>query len=134
MIESITLFFFRYKVLMDLMRPHFGKLHHVTIDSWFTSPKLLHDLRNRHWNCHYYAEGNAIKFVKSQGPLMAVLYSDRRHVTVSSTTGSSRYMYIYKHVLISHNVTRYCAWNAIKCKCILVIAHDYMLWRLNNFL
>ena len=32
---------------MDLMRPHFGDHHHVTMDNWFTSPKLMHDLRNR---------------------------------------------------------------------------------------
>jgi hypothetical protein len=31
---------------MDLMRSHFGDRHHVTMDNWFTSPKLMHDLRN----------------------------------------------------------------------------------------
>lgn len=55
-----------YKVVMDFTRPHFDNLHHVTIDSWFTCPKLLHDLRNPgiffflQCNCHYYAEGNDI--------------------------------------------------------------------------
>lgn len=90
---------------MDFTRPHFDNLHHVTIDSWFTSPKLLHDLRNRGIFCTgtvittrkgmpssfkkaRLPKGDTI--VKSQGPLMAVLYSDRRHVTVLSTTGSSR--------------------------------------------
>lgn len=93
---------------MDLMRPHFGNLHHVTIDSRFTSPKLLHDLRKS----GIFGTGTVITtrkgmpfsfkkarmpkgdmIVKSQGPLMAVLYSGRRHITVLSTTGSSRYMY-----------------------------------------
>ena len=32
---------------MELVAPHFGKKHHVTMDTWFTSPKLLQDLRNR---------------------------------------------------------------------------------------
>jgi len=32
---------------MDLMRPHFGNHHHLTVDSWFASPKLMHDLRDR---------------------------------------------------------------------------------------
>jgi len=44
---SLTLTFPRYKAVMDLVAPHFGKNHHVTMDKWFTSPKLLHDLRNR---------------------------------------------------------------------------------------
>jgi hypothetical protein len=34
----------RYKAVMDLVAPHFGKNHHVTMDNWFTSPKLLQDL------------------------------------------------------------------------------------------
>ena len=37
----------RYKVVMDLVRPHFDKNHHVTMDNWFTSPKLVKDLLNR---------------------------------------------------------------------------------------
>ncbi|CAC5396271.1 Glutathione S-transferase Mu 1,Glutathione S-transferase Mu 5,Glutathione S-transferase Mu 2,Glutathione S-transferase [Mytilus coruscus] len=36
-----------YKSVMDLVRPHFGKNHHVTMDNWFSSPKLMNDLRNR---------------------------------------------------------------------------------------
>jgi hypothetical protein len=32
---------------MDLVAPHFGRNHHVTMDNWFTSPELLQDLRNR---------------------------------------------------------------------------------------
>jgi len=89
------------------MRPHFGDHHHVTMDNWFTSPKLMHDLRNR----GTFATGTVIHsrkgmpnsfkhvrlpkgdtLVKSQGPLMAVLYSDRRQVTLLTTAGSAKYV------------------------------------------
>lgn len=47
--ESIKyLYCFRYKVFGDLMRPHFGNLHHVTIDRWFTGPNLSRKLKQ--WN------------------------------------------------------------------------------------
>ncbi|CAC5407995.1 unnamed protein product [Mytilus coruscus] len=32
---------------MDKVCPHFGKNHHVTMDNWFSSPKLMNDPRNR---------------------------------------------------------------------------------------
>lgn len=97
------LYCFRYKVVVDLMRPHFGNLHLVTIDSWFISPKLSHELQNR----GIFGTGAVITkrkemlflkkpaclkdiIVKSQCPLLAVLYSGWRHVTVLSTTESSR--------------------------------------------
>jgi hypothetical protein len=89
------------------MRPHFGDRHHVTMDNWFTSPKLMHDLRNR----GTFATGTVIHsrkgmpnsfkhvrlpkrdtLVKSQGPLMAILYSDRRQVTLLTTAGSAKYV------------------------------------------
>ena len=92
---------------MDLMRLHFGDHHHVTMDNWFTSPKLMHDLRNR----GTFATGTVIHsrkgmpnsfkhvrlpkrdtLVKSQGPLMAILYSDRRQVTLLTTAGSAKYV------------------------------------------
>ena len=38
---------FRYKVVMDLMRLRFGNHHHLTVDSWFASLKLMHGLRDR---------------------------------------------------------------------------------------
>lgn len=78
----------RYKVVMDLMRPHFGNQHHVTIDSWFTSPKLVHDLRNRGTYCtgtvittrkgmpQSFRKAKLPKgaiLAKSQGPVMSVL-------------------------------------------------------------
>jgi hypothetical protein len=36
-----------YDVVMFLTRPHHNKYHHVTTDSWFTSPALCHDLYER---------------------------------------------------------------------------------------
>lgn len=79
---------------MDLLRPHF-----------FTSPKLFHDLRNR----GTYATGSVITnrkgmpqsfkttrlpkggvLAKSQGPLLAVLFSDRRHVKFLTTHETAR--------------------------------------------
>jgi hypothetical protein len=44
---SFILTFPRYEAVMDLVAPHFGRNHHVTMDNWFTSPELLQDLRNR---------------------------------------------------------------------------------------
>lgn len=59
--ESIRyLYCFRYKVCVELMRPHFGNLHHVTIDSWFTGPKLSHELKQ--WN------GMPFSFFKARLP------------------------------------------------------------------
>ncbi|CAC5420054.1 unnamed protein product [Mytilus coruscus] len=93
-----------YKVVMDLMRPHFGNQHHVTIDSWFTSPKLVHDLRNRGTYCtgtvittrkgmpQRFRKARVPKgeiLAKSQGPVMSVLYSDRRQVSLLTTAGSA---------------------------------------------
>lgn len=91
---------------MDLMRPHLNRNYHLTVDNWFASPKLFHDLRDS----NTYATGTCLKSrigmpksfkttnlprgqmcVKSQGNLMAILYSDRKHVTVITTTGRSRY-------------------------------------------
>lgn len=93
---------------MDLMRPHFGNNHHLTIDSWFSSPKLIHDLRNR----LTYATGTVVSsrkglppsfkkaklpkgdmLVKSQGPVMATLYSDRRQVILLTSAGSAKYVH-----------------------------------------
>ena len=92
---------------MDLVRPHFGKNHHVTMDNWFTSPKLLTDLRNR----GTYGTGTVIVrrkglppsfrttrlpkgsvVVKSQRELLAILYSDRKHVTFLTTYDNARYV------------------------------------------
>jgi hypothetical protein len=42
--RTVIFTFPRYKAVMDLAAPHFGKNHHVTMDNWFTSPKLLQDL------------------------------------------------------------------------------------------
>ena len=96
---------FRYKVVMDLMRPRFGNHHHLTVDSWFASLKLMHDLRDR----GTFSTGTVIcarkgtpqsfkqakppkgtTIVKSQGPLMTVLYNDRRRVTFLTTPGSAK--------------------------------------------
>ncbi|CAC5388546.1 unnamed protein product [Mytilus coruscus] len=64
-----------YKVVMDLIRPHFGNQHHVTIDSWFTSPNLVHDLRNvlvqslpHEKACPRVLKGEIL--AKSQGPVI----------------------------------------------------------------
>ena len=84
------------------MRPHFGDHHHVTMDNWFTSPRLMHDLRNR----DTFATGTVIHsrkgmpnnfkhvrlpkgdiLVKSQGPFMAVLHGDQQQVTLLTTSG-----------------------------------------------
>ncbi|CAC5381293.1 unnamed protein product [Mytilus coruscus] len=101
---------YRYKVVLDLMRPYFGNQHHVTIDSWFTSPKLVHDLRNRGTYCtgtvittrkgmpQSFRKAKLPKgriLAKSQGPVMSVLYSDRRQVSLLTTTGSANYLNAY---------------------------------------
>ncbi|CAG2214378.1 unnamed protein product [Mytilus edulis] len=94
-----------YKSVMDLVRPHFGKNHHVTMDNWFSSPKLMNDLRNR----GTYATGTVIArrkglpasfktarlpkgsvVVKSQRDLLAILYVDRRNVTFLTTSENAR--------------------------------------------
>ncbi|VDI22971.1 Hypothetical predicted protein [Mytilus galloprovincialis] len=93
------------KSVMDLVRPHFGKNHHVTMDNWFSSPKLMNDLRNR----GTYATGTVIArrkglpasfktarlpkgsvVVKSQRDLLAILYVDRRNVTFLTTSENAR--------------------------------------------
>ncbi|CAC5395925.1 unnamed protein product [Mytilus coruscus] len=93
-----------YQVVTELMTPHFNKEHHVTVDSFFTSPKLVHDLKDNGTFC----TGTVIKTrrgmpksyrnaklqkgdmtVKYQGQLMAVLWADRRLVTILTTTGSA---------------------------------------------
>ena len=102
---------------MDLMRPHFGDHHHVTMDNWFTSPKLMHDLGNR----GTFATGTVIHsrkgmsnsfkhvrlpkedtLVKSQGPLTAVLYSDRRQVTFLTTVGSAKYVSFLQREMLKY--------------------------------
>jgi hypothetical protein len=102
---SLTLIFPRYKAVMELVAPHFGKNHHVTMDTWFTSPKLLQDLRNR----GTYATGTVVVkrkglpqsfkttrlpkggvLAKSQQDLLAILYSDRKHVTFLTTSDNGR--------------------------------------------
>lgn len=127
------------KIFVDLMRPHFGNLHHVTIDSWFTGPKLSRKLKQ--WN------GMPFSFfkpacwkgmiVKSQGPLIVGLYSYWRHVTVHvlSVTGSFRYV---RYEIISRNVFHVilcsCEWNAIKPYAHIVgIVHDYRLRKITDF-
>ncbi|CAG2210332.1 unnamed protein product [Mytilus edulis] len=95
-----------YKSVMDLVRPHFGKNHHVTMDNWFSSPKLMNDLRNR----GTYATGTVITrrkglpasfktarlpkgsvVVKSTRDLnMAILYVDLRNVTFLTTSENER--------------------------------------------
>ncbi|CAG2252077.1 unnamed protein product [Mytilus edulis] len=93
-----------YQVVTELMTPHLNKEHHVTVDSFFTSPKLVHDLKDKGTFC----TGTVIKTrrgmpksyrtaklqkgdmtVKYQGQLMAVLWADRRLVTILTTTGSA---------------------------------------------
>lgn len=44
--------------------------------------------------------------VKSQGQLMAILWSDRRMVTVLTSTGSARYLML-KFKLFIYQVTKY---------------------------
>ena len=80
----------RYKVVMDLVRPHFDKNHHVTMDNWFTSPKLVKDLLDRgtlstgsviatrkgmpaSFKTARLPKGTVI--AKSKGQLLAVLFS-----------------------------------------------------------
>ena len=102
---------------MDLMRPHLGDHHHVTMDNWFTSPKLMHDLRNRGTfatgTVIHSRKGNPNSFkhvrlpkgdtlVKSQGPLTAVLYSDRRKVTLLTTVGSAKYVSFLQREMLKY--------------------------------
>ena len=104
---SLTLIFPRYKAVMELVAPHFGKNHHVTMDNWFTSPKLLQDLRNR----GTYATGTVVVkrkglpqsfktrlpkggvLAKSQQDVLVILYSDKKHVTFLTTSDNGRKAY-----------------------------------------
>jgi hypothetical protein len=102
---------------MNLMRPHFVDHHHVTMDKWLISPKLMHDQRNRgtfttgivihsrkgmpNSSKHVrLPKGNTL--VKSQGPLMAVLYSDRRQVTLLTTAGSAKYVSFLQREILKY--------------------------------
>lgn len=94
---------------MDLMEPHFYKDHHVTYDSFFTSPALVYDLLDK----GTHSTGTVIKTrkgmpssfkttpiqkgeirVKTRGGVMAILWADRRVVSFLTTTGSPRYVHV----------------------------------------
>ncbi|VDI33309.1 Hypothetical predicted protein [Mytilus galloprovincialis] len=94
-----------YHTVMNLVQPHLEKHHHVTFDSFFTSPKLCHDL----FNMNTYSTGTVcvrrrgmprsyrnLKLPKGstkvliQGPLIAVHWSDRRAVNLLSTLALPR--------------------------------------------
>ena len=102
---------------MNLMRSHFVDHHHVTMDKWLISPKLMHDQRNRgtfttgivihsrkgmpnSFKHVRLPKGNTL--VKSQGPLMAVLYSDRRQVTLLTTAGSAKYVSFLQREILKY--------------------------------
>ena len=105
---SLTLIFPRFKAVMELVASHFGKNHHVTMDNWFTSPKLLQDLRNR----GTYATGTVVVkrkglpqsfkttrlpkggvLAKSQQDVLVILYADKKHVTFLTTSDNGRKAY-----------------------------------------
>ncbi|XP_061170531.1 piggyBac transposable element-derived protein 4-like [Saccostrea echinata] len=94
-----------YQAVMDLMEPHFYKEHHITFDSFFTSPKLVYDLLDK----QTHSTGTVIKSrkdmpssfknaimqkgdvkVKTRAGVMAVQWADRRVVSLLTTTGSAR--------------------------------------------
>lgn len=96
-----------YQAVMDLMEPHFYKNHHITYDSFFTSPALVYDLLDK----GTHSTGTVIKTrkgmpssfkttpiqkgeicVKTRGGVMAILWADRRVVSLLTTTGSPRFV------------------------------------------
>lgn len=140
---------FRFKVFVDidLMRPHYSNLHHVTIDSWFTGPKLSHELKQ--WNgmpftcsCGFKKTHACPKdmIVNSQGPLMVGLYSDWRHVTVHvfSATGSFKFVTVTMksyHIMFYMYITlRWMKYYQIKSYArILGKVHHYRLRKFTDF-
>ncbi|XP_046566282.1 piggyBac transposable element-derived protein 3-like [Haliotis rubra] len=94
-----------HSVVMDLMEQHLDKGHHIICDNFFSSPSLCHDLFDRKTFCTGVVavrrKGMPSSFVgkrpprgstivRRQGPLLAVLFSDRRVFTILSTMGSPR--------------------------------------------
>ncbi|XP_052682713.1 uncharacterized protein LOC128163207 [Crassostrea angulata] len=90
---------------MDPMEPHFYKDHHVTYESFFTSPALVYDLLDK----RSHSTGTVINTrkgmpssfkttpiqkgeirVKTRGGVMAILWADKRVVSLVTTTGSPR--------------------------------------------
>ena len=95
---------------MDLMEPHFHKNHHVTYDSFFTSPALMDDLLDKSTQ----STGTVIKtrkgmppsfrttpvqkcniHVKTRAGVMVILWADRRAVSLLTATGSPRYIRVH---------------------------------------
>ncbi|KAJ8318238.1 hypothetical protein KUTeg_003329 [Tegillarca granosa] len=89
-----------YEVVMDLVRPLFGKYHHLLVDNYFSSPVLGDDLFQnqmyltstvketrkgmpKSYRTTRVPKGEMV--VKQCGPLMAMKYSDRKTVTMLST-------------------------------------------------
>ncbi|XP_046380083.2 piggyBac transposable element-derived protein 3-like [Haliotis rufescens] len=94
-----------HSVVMDLMEPHLDKGHHIICDNYFSSPSLCHALFDRGTFCTGVVavrrKGVPSSFVgkrptrgstivRRQGPLLAVLFSDRKVFTILSTMGSPR--------------------------------------------
>ncbi|XP_046329987.2 piggyBac transposable element-derived protein 3-like [Haliotis rufescens] len=94
-----------HSVVMDLMEPHLDKGHHIICDNYFSSPSLCHALFDRGTFCTGVVavrrKGMPSSFVgkrpprgstivRRQGPLLAVLFSDRKVFTILSTMGSPR--------------------------------------------
>ncbi|KAJ8311820.1 hypothetical protein KUTeg_010633 [Tegillarca granosa] len=92
-------------VVSKLMEPHHQKHHHLTTDRFFTSPDLFHDLfRNgtlATGTVHNSRKGipKGLKQLRlpkkeiaarKQGPLLALLWSDRKQIMLFSTTGTTR--------------------------------------------
>ena len=85
---------------MDLVRPHFDKNQHVTMDNWFTSPKLDRGtlstgsvIATRKGMPASFKTSRLPKdtvIAKPKGQLLAVLFSDRRHVKFLTTNESAR--------------------------------------------
>ncbi|XP_071111498.1 piggyBac transposable element-derived protein 4-like [Haliotis cracherodii] len=96
-----------HRVVMELMQPHLNKGHHVTLDSYFCSPGLCHALYDKGTFCtgtvavrrqgmpksfnvpkRGLTRGQATS--KVQGPLLAVLWPDRKVFTMLTTLGTPR--------------------------------------------
>ncbi|XP_048251453.1 uncharacterized protein LOC125379246 [Haliotis rufescens] len=94
-----------HSVVLDLMEPHLDKGHHIICNNYFSSPSLCHALVDRKTFCTGVVAvrrkgmlssfvgkrpPRGLTIVRRQGPLLAVLFSDRKVFTILSTMDSPR--------------------------------------------
>lgn len=95
-----------FTVVDNLCRPHYNQGHAVYTDSFFTSPTLAHHMfdNGTHFTgtvtCNRRGMPNGLRrqdpergqtLIRSQGPVLAVKFHDRRVFTILTTIGSPRY-------------------------------------------